>query len=321
MITGRHVGWVARVYRACLACLLSVLCAGKTAANPIDVAVVAGDNARHVLVAEALGERLASACGQPCSHPAEVTTVDTAEAAAYLSATTPDLVVTIGAAAARQVAELRLDIPTLFGFVPRNVWLQLEACCIADSTPRGRVLLDQPASRLLGLVRAVHPEAQRIGVLLGAATAARLAELNRAARAASVALQTEQVEAGDDVGRKLRQLAARVDVLLALPDRTVYNRNTVYPILLTTYSAGIPVIGFSSAIVRAGAAAGLFVSPRDGGEAIALSIHAYRTRGVFAVDEETLPYSIEVNDDVLRSLRLPARTATDLLEILKRSKP
>jgi ABC-type uncharacterized transport system substrate-binding protein len=303
-----------------LLCLLSGSSAITTAATTLHVALVASDNARHSEVVEALREQLAESCGQPCLHPVDLKTVDIRNARRYLSGSAPDLVVTVGTLAARQVAELRSDVPTLFSFIPRTVWRDLRDCCVSGSATSGHVLLDQPAERLLDLVREVHPEAQSVGVLLGPAAAARQVELADAAGRLSIDLQTERIAAGEDVGSKLRLLAARVDALLALPDRAVYNRNTVYPILLTTYSAGVPVIGFSSAMVKAGAAAGLFMSPRNAGEAIALAIQAYRFDGTLAVDESLAPYSVAINDDVIRSLRLPTVRASELLQNLKEAK-
>jgi ABC-type uncharacterized transport system substrate-binding protein len=320
VITRRQTGWLTRVYRAALLCLLSGISVASTAESGLDVALITSDNAHQAEVAAALREHLADTCDRPCPHPVELTTVDPANAADYLSRTTPDLVVTIGSVAARLVAEQRRDIPTLFGFIPSSVWREIRDCCIADSPTRGHVLLDQPARRLLKLVREVHPAAQSVGILLGPATAARQAELDDAANAVSLEIRVENIATSEEVGRKLRLLAARMDVLLALPDPIVYNRNTVYPILLTTYSARVPVIGFSSAMVKAGAAAGLFMSTRDGGEAIALAIQAYRANGSFPADESAQPYSVETNEDVLRSLRLRTPRAAELLQNLKESK-
>jgi len=291
-----------------------------SAETTLHVALIVGDNGRHAEVVEALREHLADSCGQPCRHPVQLATVDVANADRYLSDSEPDLVVTIGTVAARQVAELRSAIPTLFSFIPRTVWRELKDCCVVDATTRGRVLLDQPAVRLLQLVREIRPDAQSVGVLLGPATAARQVALADAASNASLELKTEHIEAGEDVGSKLRLLATRVDALLALPDLDVYNRNTVYPILLTTYSARIPVIGFSSPMVKAGATAGLFMSPRDVGEAIALAIQTYRSDRTLVVDDTATPYSIEINADVLRSLRLPPVRASEVQKNLKESK-
>ena len=321
MNTRGHNGWLKRVFGVVLLCLLFDISTAIAAERTLDVALISSDNHNHAEVADALREHLAQACGQPCSDPIELTTVDAADVSRFLATTRPDLVVTIGSVAAREVAQLDVDLPTLFGFIPQAVWRELTDCCVEASPTRGRVLLDQPARRLLKLVQAIHPEAKRVGVLLGPATASRLPELEKAASAESVELHPLQIESGEDIGRKLRLLTARVDALLALPDPAVYNRNTVYPILLTTYSARIPVIGYSAAMVKAGASAGLFMSTRDGGEAIATAIRGFRARGAFTNDDTTQAYSVEINEDVLRSLRLPAIRASDLPETLKESKP
>jgi ABC-type uncharacterized transport system substrate-binding protein len=315
-----HTGWLKRVYRGVLLCLLFGISIATADKRTLDVALISSDNLHHAEVADALREHLEQACGQSCSDPVELTTVDAADAGRFLATTRPDLVVTIGSVAAREVAQLDVDLPTLFGFIPQAVWRELTDCCVEASPTHGRVLLDQPARRLLKLVQAIHPDAKGVGVLLGPATAWRRPELEEAASAESVELHALQIESGEDIGRKLRLLTARVDALLALPDPAVYNRNTVYPILLTTYSARIPVIGYSSAMVKAGASASLFMSTRDGGEAIAAAIRDFRAHGAFTNDDTTWAYSVEINEDVLRSLRLPAIRASELPKILKESK-
>ncbi|MCB1772640.1 MAG: hypothetical protein KDI88_03410 [Gammaproteobacteria bacterium] len=316
MITREHSGWL-RALGALLLCLLCGPSTAATTAGAIDILVVADAGDRSGRVIETLQDHLGEACPDPCPGPAALTVVDSADAARFVETFPPDMVVAIGSTAARQVASLGLDIPTLYSFIPGTVWRELTDCCVADSTDNGSVLLDQPPGRLLRLIREVAPGTRTVGLLAGPATAERLTEFEQAAAMASVELLVERVETGEDVGRTLRRLVNRVDVLLALPDPAVYNRHTVYPILLTTYSARVPVIGFSAAMVKAGAVAGLFMTPRDVGQAIATAIHGFRSRGAFIDGETAQAFSVEINEDVLRSLRLPAVRASELPQMLK----
>ena len=295
---------------------------GEATGTAFDIALISSDSPRHSTVVRAVQAKLATPCSiAPCPPPANVRQVKDTEADRYLARTRPDLVITVGSAAAREVAELRKPIPTLFGFIPQSTWNDLKDCCITSASTASHVLLDQPATRLLKLARALHPDARTFGILLGPASAKRLPEFETAAADLSLSLETEQVAADEDIGRRLRLLVSRVDVLLALPDRAVYNSSTVYAVLLTTYSARVPVIGFSSALVRAGAAVGLFTSPQNGAEAIVSAVQAYRSTGVFLTDDASIPFSIEINKDVLRSLRLPVVQANELLQLLKESTP
>lgn len=65
------------------------------------------------------------------------------------------------------------------------------------------------------------------------------------------------------------------DVLLALPDPSVYNARTIKSILLTTYRHRTPVIGFSESFVRAGALAAVSSSSEQLGKQIAELIKKY----------------------------------------------
>ena len=65
------------------------------------------------------------------------------------------------------------------------------------------------------------------------------------------------------IGPSLDRLLETSDVLVALPDGQVFNRDTAMSILLTSYRYRRPVIGFSEAYVRAGAIAAVFSTPAD----------------------------------------------------------
>jgi ABC-type uncharacterized transport system substrate-binding protein len=94
------------------------------------------------------------------------------------------------------------------------------------------------------------------------------------------------------------------DALVSIPDPSAYIRNTICAILLSTYAAGIPVIGHSAAMVTAGSTAAVYASPADVGEAIARRIIGFESHGRLAPTGFGDVYSIAVNRDVAHSLRL-----------------
>jgi len=56
----------------------------------------------------------------------------------------------------------------------------------------------------------------------------------------------------------LQRVLQSSDALLALPDPVAFNASTAYGMMLTTYRAQVPVIGFSEGLVKAGALLGLY---------------------------------------------------------------
>lgn len=299
--------------------------AGSAAAHP-DVTVVSGDATAHQEVVTALRERIGPECTTPCRRALRLTFVDETDAARQLASTTPELIVSVGTAAASSVAALQPTAPTLFGFLPREASDQLANRFVDSVAGPPAVVLDQPPARLLRLARLLDPAVQRIGVLVGPASDSQVDGLAAATQAQGLELHVARVTSSDDVGSQLRTLTGKVDLLLALPDPVVYNRNTIYPIMLTTYGARIPVVGFSAAMVRAGAVAAVYMSPRDGGQAIAQAVETFLSArstpgGATLPDVADPPFSITLNRDVLRSLRLPDTTADVLLERLQESSP
>ena len=82
-------------------------------------------------------------------------------------------------------------------------------------------------------------------------------------------VHSESVAQERDLIPALERLLARSDVLIAIPDSVVHNRSTVQPLLMTTYRAGVPVIGFSESYSLAGAVASLHSSPDQIGRQVA----------------------------------------------------
>ncbi|MFN2349765.1 MAG: hypothetical protein ABR558_09390, partial [Thioalkalivibrio sp.] len=76
-----------------------------------------------------------------------------------------------------------------------------------------------------------------------------------------MALKEYNAAAQTDVVKAFQQASRENQVILAIPDPRVYNRDTIVGIMLTTYRSGTPLIGYSEALNRAGALVSVFSSP------------------------------------------------------------
>jgi len=119
----------------------------------------------------------------------------------------------------------------------------------------------------------------------------------------------------DDTNKKLlptvRQLIKKNEALLMLPDQSIYNRDTLKGILLTTYRNRTPVISYSPGHVKSGALAAIYSSPADIGRQLANLINQHY-RGKLNTDNKAVYpeyYSIATNQRVARSLgfKLPSK--------------
>ncbi len=125
----------------------------------------------------------------------------------------------------------------------------------------GAVVLDQPLERHLRLVRAVLPDAKRVGVLLGPDSVVQLPGLQHAADALRLQADVHEVREVADLVPALDHLLFAGDALLPLPDGLVSGPAAARTILLTSYRHCRSVFAHSAAYVTAGAPAAVFSTP------------------------------------------------------------
>lgn len=229
-----------------------------------------------------------------------------------------DLVVAIGAVAAYRVAALASGPPVLFTLIPIQTWdaLKLKSPAVE---PRSAVCLDQPAERLLRLVRIALPKRNRIGLVLSGDSSRLLGPLQRAASGLGFAVTWEAIESQSQLLPALQRVLAESDVLLTLPDPGVLNRDTAQAILLTSYRHHEPVIGYSQAYVSAGALAAVHTTPAQIGRQTAENISEWLLSGKLPAWQLPKYFEVSVNYHVARSLGIDLPPETELLEKLKRA--
>lgn len=177
----------------------------------------------------------------------------------------------------------------------------------APSVRQGVTGIHADASPLaqLQLVAALFERRVTAGVLLSEASAYLERPLRAAAMQAGVELQLERVDASSNVVRSLNRLS-NAQVLLAVPDSTLYTPDTLRSVLESTYRRGLPVIGFSSATVAAGTLATAYADIND---VVADAVELLESLGSPGVGVASLPearfprfWRVGVNHHVARSL-------------------
>ena len=115
--------------------------------------------------------------------------------------------------------------------------------------------------------------------------------------------QSIQKEA--DLIPQLTTLLEISDALMAIPDALVYTRETVQPILLTSYRYQKPVFGFSQTYVKAGALAAVYsTSKQMAKQATEIAIKSQQAPGVLPLPQAPKYFSVAVNYQVARSLNI-----------------
>lgn len=216
-----------------------------------------------------------------------------------------DLVVSVGSRASRLLHQLPARGQVLHVLIPSTSH-PLPTPQEGSGARHSAIYLDQPWSRQLNLIRLALPGVERVGILLGSTSRDLRDELEQAIAARQWQAQFALVpEDGNYLG-PLRRLLEQSEVLLAVPDQQVFNRQNLQGILLTTYRREVPMIGFSPGYVRAGALAAVYTTPEQ------VATQAARWIAPLVADRgRLLPppqapdlYSVAVNHQVARSLGL-----------------
>jgi putative tryptophan/tyrosine transport system substrate-binding protein len=165
-----------------------------------------------------------------------------------------------------------------------------------------QIELDVPPRMVLQEIRRLFPGKTRVGVLAPPG----LDQAALAARARELGLTLEFAGAAGPAGllKAFLSLKGRADLVVTLPDGALYNSATVRPLVMASIEQRLPLIGFSAAFVRAGAAAGVFADFRDAGRQAAETALSYEPGRGARAPEPPRRWTVAVNQRVLRLLGL-----------------
>ena len=216
-----------------------------------------------------------------------------------------DLIVAAGTPALRQALQRHPATPILATLLPRSNYEKL----LAEAGNRRHVSaiwLDQPAGRQALFIRHLLPGKNRIGMLVSPETRNQVQQLRQPFASAGLMLELEENDNERNLLTALNMLLPRVSLLFAIPDSTIYRRENIKSILITSYRHQRPVIAFSPAFVNAGALAALYSTP---------SQIARQTADLLHVSGSNLPapagpsqFAILINQNVAEAfnMNLPA---------------
>ena len=283
---------------ACALALLSAAFAAAASAPAAEVlAVLSEDKPPYHLAEEGLGKALAAAGHHLTSRLLDQPGAS-GEEQRYAA------LVAIGSKAAN----------FLHGHRPGS--LPLVFCMVADPSDAGLlaeprlsgVVTEVPLAVQLSLIGEALPQARTIGVLYRAEverSRAQLAKL-QGLLPSDWRVEAVSIEASLSVANAIDTLFSRpIDVVWTSPDSTIFTEATVRTLLLGALRKRVPVFGFSSAFVRAGALFGIGINPLTQGTQSATMLLARLAGGPQeAVELQPPDYEIEVNLVVARKLAL-----------------
>jgi ABC-type uncharacterized transport system substrate-binding protein len=219
------------------------------------------------------------------------------------------------------LAQKNLPQPMLSVLVPRAAFEKVARQSGRQGDPRNfsAITLDQPWARQFALIRHALPGRTKVGILLPPNSSELATALNAAAKAAGFVAIIETVDVEAHLLTILKRLLGESDVVLAVPDPLIYNRNTVQSILLTTYRHQVPLLGFSPSYVKAGAIAAVFSVPEQIGQQAAEMIQRLVADRRLPLPQPPRYFSVGVNTQVARSLGISLDDEASLNNKLKRA--
>ena len=217
-----------------------------------------------------------------------------------------ELVVTIGLAAAEAVlGRDESAVPrTLCLLIPRTSFESLNANrSLVQRRRVSAVYIDQPIGRQLDLIRAALPDRTRLGIIFGPSSVAQREELRVGARERDLTLRSAEVTEPGGIYAASQMILPEVDVLLALPDSIAFNSSTAYLLMLASYRAQIPVVGFSESLASAGALLAVFSTlQQQGRQGAEVANRALADDSRLESPQYPRYFTVRTNDSVARSL-------------------
>lgn len=293
--------------------LVLCLAAGKAFAGDPDqvLVIMSAQDGAHAELAAALRTKLNAAL--PTARIVE----QDASAVTMQTLAGNRVIVTVGSEAARITANLAPAQTVVHTLIPAATYRDLPVPPAAGAKV-AVIVLDQPASRQIALLRIAFPDWQRIALLAGDSADISVRQLADAARAQHFEVREGLVGAERELYPALQKVLAEPAILIATPEPQIFSSATIQNVLLTAYRRRSPVLGFSAAYTRAGALLSLYSTPAQIGEqASALVVRALRGSALPAVQGPS-QFELAINANVARSLGIEMESADKLRAALIR---
>ncbi len=219
-----------------------------------------------------------------------------------------DLVLALGEQAFREA--LAGNGPPVLGLaVPRHAADQL----VTGDCECSAIWQGVPLDTQLALLRALLPEARRIGILRGPDSVWRTIPM----APSGLTLEAVTVPEPGRLGALLRRHLPDWDALLLPEDDTLFDGGTARLVLLTSYRQRVPVVGPDGAYVRAGSVASARVRLKDLAAGALDAVRARQRLGHWPAPGFAGHYFLAINEHVASAYDLRHVERAPLEQVLE----
>jgi hypothetical protein len=277
-----------RLRRRLFATAWCALVCGAAAASPGTGAhfqvITADDSSVTRRIADDLTKRLAPLFAGPRAELVQVR---------------PTLLVTIGPVALRDAAALKCHCVVIAAYTSSQVWRLVTAGLPATRKMAMTAIYAEPSPvDQVRLISLLYRRPVRVAAIVSHDTS-----YLKPIMLDTGSVEIEDYAEGDDINYALNRVG-QAQVLLAMPDRTVYSTENFRNILLSTYRHNQAVIGFSADMVRAGALATTYSNPEHINAHIAELANDFILTGELAAPQFPRYFRTTINEGVARSLQV-----------------
>ncbi len=220
------------------------------------------------------------------------------QSAENLDLTDTDFIVTVGTPASLSIFS-QTQLPVLATMISSQSYFSLLKLRLKGSQTTA-IYLDQPSIRQIHFLQAALPKLHQVGLLYSNEPA--ITPLKNTFKNNGFTVHSLPIEKESRLFDSLESILKSSDLLYAIPDAGVYNNRTIANILLSSYRLGVPIVGYSENLVKAGAVCGLYSTPEQLAEQAAFLSINFSKNKTFPGAGYPSEYSISINQDVARSL-------------------
>jgi len=230
-----------------------------------------------------------------------------------------DLIVAVGTKAAERLNRFKINTPILYSLIPSSSYPRIRGR--SSSRHKSAIYIDQPIARQLKLIKSAMPGRKKVGVLLGNYSGIGTQSLKQLIRRLGLTPVVMRVSP-KNIGNRLDNIYSRIDVLLALPDPSVYNKQSVLKVLLSSYRHRVPVIGYSAAFVKSGATAGIYSTPRNIGHHIGDEVAKFFSNNPSRFSPPAHPryFTVNTNRRVINSINIKMPSRKTIMSKIRKAK-
>lgn len=211
--------------------------------------------------------------------------------------------VAIGPAALELGLSTGLDAPIVALFTSRQRYaLMASGRPFTASAPLTAIYAEPAPMQQMQVIERLYGRRIAVGMVLSSATAALEPAFRQAATQCNLELMIEGAQTESQLAQAHRELA-HAAVFLAIPDKDLYTSDSFHAILASSYRRGQPVIGFSPALVGAGALAAPHSTVEDVVAQLDEVLSAVASGRAFPPAYPRF-WRVAINDSVARSLNL-----------------